>query len=146
MIDAAAMRRAQLNAARDKGQPAYAVQREWEAVEAERQRSAAAGEVRPDPLAGTVPVPLPEPERPKVKQQTSQPPADGVADPYYQEDEAETKPPPKPASKSKGARGTPRAEGLTKAQQKSLAEAARKRANNPAYIDREPRLGGGPGR
>ncbi|GBF57535.1 hypothetical protein PbB2_01202 [Candidatus Phycosocius bacilliformis] len=145
MIDAAAMRRAQLNAARDKGQPAYAVQREWEAVEAERQRAAATGEVRPDPLAGTVPVAIPEPERPKATRVERPPTQEPAPDPFYQEDETDAQPAPKPASKSKGARGTPRAEGLTKAQQKSLADAARRRASNPAYIDREPRLGGGPG-
>ena len=59
MIDAAEMRRAQLNAAREQGTPVYSVQREWEAIETERQRALAAGEVRVDPLAGSAPVPPP---------------------------------------------------------------------------------------
>ncbi len=141
MVDAAAMRRAQINSARATGQPAYAVQREWEAVEAERQRAAANGEVREDPLAGTVPVPdapQPKSERPNP----SYDPAEST--PSSNEGEA----PPatqKPTSKSKGARGTPRAEQTTRSRQSALTEAARERARNPSYIDREPRLSGGPG-
>jgi hypothetical protein len=47
MVDAAEMRRSQINSARATGQPTYAVQREWEAVEQERQRAVANGEVSP---------------------------------------------------------------------------------------------------
>jgi len=141
MVDAASMRRSQINSARATGQPAYAVQREWEAVEEERQRAAANGEVRADPLAGTVPVPeAPQPKsaRPKPSYnpaESNTPTDDGQAAPEGQ----------KPASKSKGARGTPRAEQTNLTRQSALNEAARARARNPSYIDREPRLSGGPG-
>ncbi|MFN5269341.1 MAG: hypothetical protein ACK5DN_04210 [Hyphomonadaceae bacterium] len=141
MVDAAAMRRAQINSARATGQAAYAVQREWEAVEEERQRAAANGQVRADPLAGTVPVP----EAPQPKSTRPRPSYD-AAEPNPSSDQGEAAPAEqKPASKSKGARGTPRAEQTTRSSQSTLAEAARARARNPSYIDREPRLSGGPG-
>ncbi len=141
MVDAAAMRRSQINSARATGQPAYAVQREWEAVEAERQRAVANGEVRADPLAGTVPVPeSPQPKStrasPSFESTESQPPNDnGQTDSEAQ----------RPTSKAKGARGTPRAEQSNQARKSAMAEAARERARNPSFIDREPRLSGGPG-
>jgi len=137
MVDAAAMRRSQINSARAAGQPAYAVQREWEAVEAERQRAAANGEVRVDPLAGTVPVPVsPQPKsaRPSPSYEPDQPSDDGQTDSDAQ----------KPVSKAKGARGTPRAEQSNQARKSAMADAARERARNPSYINREPRLSGGP--
>ena len=137
MVDAAAMRRSQINSARAAGQPAYAVQREWEAVEAERQRAAANGEVRVDPLAGTVPVPVsPQPKsaRPSPSYESDQP-----ADDRQTNSDAQ-----KPVSKAKGARGTPRAEQSNQARKSAMAEAARERARNPSYINREPRLSGGP--
>ena len=140
MVDAAAMRRSQINSARATGQPAYAVQREWEAVEAERQRALANGEVRADPLAGTVPVPeSPQPKStrpsPSYEPTESEPPNDnGQTDSGAQ----------KPTSKAKGARGTPRAEQSNQARKSALADAARERARNPSFIDREPRLSGGP--
>lgn len=141
MVDAAAMRRAQINSARATGQPAYAVQREWEAVEQERQRAAANGEVRPDPLAGTVPVPqAPQPRSSKPSQGFEPNPSSLGA-----EEESDSPEAQKPASKPKGARGTPRAEQSTSSRQSALNQAARDRARNPSYIDREPRLGGGPG-
>jgi hypothetical protein len=137
MVDAAAMRRSQINSARAAGQPAYAVQREWEAVEAERQRAAANGEVRVDPLAGTVPVPVsPQPKsaRPSPSYESDQP-----ADDRQTNSDAQ-----KPVSKAKGARGTPRAEQSNQARKSAMADAARERARNPSYINREPRLSGGP--
>ena len=141
MVDAAAMRRAQINSARATGQPAYAVQREWEAVEQERQRAAANGEVRPDPLAGTVPVPqAPQPRSTKPSQSFEPDPSS-----LGGEEESANPDAQKPASKPRGARGTPRAEQSTSSRQSALNQAARDRARNPSYIDREPRLGGGPG-
>lgn len=141
MVDAAAMRRAQINSARATGQPAYAVQREWEAVEQERQRAAANGEVRADPLAGTVPVPAapqPKSNRPDPSFEAAEP------DPSVEEDTIPSEV-QRPATKAKGARGTPRAEQTSDARKRALAQAARERASNPSFIDREPRLGGGPG-
>ena len=141
MVDAAAMRRSQINSARASGQPAYAIQREWEAVEAERQRAVAKGEVRADPLAGTVPVPeSPQPKSTRSSQSfepnESEPPYDnGQPDSGAQ----------KPTSRAKGARGTPRAEQSNQARKSALADVARERARNPSFIDREPRLSGGPG-
>lgn len=141
MVDAAAMRRSQINSARATGQPAYAVQREWEAVEQERQRAAANGEVRADPLAGTVPVPeAPQPRSSKSTPNYESEPSSLPAEEEISEPELQ-----KPASKSKGARGTPRAEQTTPTRQSALNQAARERARNPSYIDREPRLSGGPG-
>lgn len=141
MVDAAAMRRSQLNSARASGQPAYAVQREWEAVEAERQRAAAMGYVRADPLAGTVPVP----ETPQPKS-TRRSPSYEAPDPNKPSDESKAAPQiQKPISNSKGARGTPRAERSNQAHQRALADAARLRSRHPSYIDREPRLSGGAG-
>jgi hypothetical protein len=141
MVDAAAMRRSQINSARATGQPAYAVQREWEAVEAERQRAAANGEVRSDPLAGTVPIPeAPQPKSTRPSPNYDPGESDTSSDDGQAQPEAQ-----KPASKSKGARGTPRAEQSNRARQSALTDAARARARNPSYIDREPRLSGGPG-
>ena len=140
MVDAAAMRRSQINSARATGQPAYAVQREWEAVEEERQRAAANGEVRADPLAGTVPVPkAPQPK--SARSSTSYNP--GESDPISDEDQAAPEV-QKPSNKSKGARGMPRAEQSNGVRQSAVNEATRKRGRKPSYIDREPRLSGGP--
>ncbi len=137
MIDAAAMRRSQIISARATGQPAYAVQREWEAVEEARQRAAANGVVRADLLAGTVPV-LDAPKTKSVRSMPSFPSAgsgtrseDGPADQKAQ----------KPAAGPKGARGTPQS---NQARQSALADDALEPAQNPSYIDREPRLSGGP--
>lgn len=140
MVDAAAMRRSQINSARASGQPAYAVQREWEAVEEERQRAAANGNVRADPLAGTVPVP----EAPQHKSTRGSPSYDRV-DPNMPSDDVQAAPEAqRPISKPKGARGTPRAEQSKQGRQSALAEAARLVSHDPSYIDREPRLSGGP--
>lgn len=140
MVDAAAMRRSQINSARATGQPAYAVQREWEAVEEERQRAAANGEVRADPLAGTVPVPeAPQPK--SARSSTSYNP--GESDPISDEEQAAPEV-QKPSNKSKGARGMPRAEQSDGVRQSAVNEGARKRGRKPSYIDREPRLSGGP--
>lgn len=141
MVDAAAMRRAQINSARATGQPAYAVQREWEAVEQERQRAASNGEVRADPLAGTVPVPeAAQPKSNKPSPRYDSDPANLLADEDPSASEVQ-----KPTVKSKGARGTPRAEQSSSPRQSALNQAVRERARNPSYIDREPRLSGGPG-
>jgi len=141
MVDAAAMRRSQINSARAAGQPAYAVQREWEAVEAERQRAAANGEVRSDPLAGTVPVKETPQQQSARFNRTYEP-----AEPETPYEDGQTEPEAqKPTSKAKGARGTPRAEQSNQARKRALANAAHERARNPSYIDREPRLSGGPG-
>jgi hypothetical protein len=140
MVDAAAMRRSQINSARATGQPAYAVQREWEAVEEERQRAAANGDVRADPLAGTVPVPeAPQPK--SARSSSSYNP--GESDPISDEEQAAPEV-QKPSNKSKGARGMPRAEQSNGVRQSAVNEGARKRGRKPSYIDREPRLSGGP--
>lgn len=141
MVDAAAMRRSQINSARATGQPAYAVQREWEAVEAERQRAVANGEVRADPLAGTVPV-LESPQPKSTRPSPNYEPTESETPHDNGQTDSEAK---KPTTKAKGARGTPRAERSNQTRKSGLADAARQRARNPSFIDREPRLSGGPG-
>jgi hypothetical protein len=166
MIDAAEMRRAQINAARDQGTPAYSVQREWEAVAAERQRADEAGEVRVDPLAGTVPVAPPpetraerrarEAEEAVVEAQEARDAARAAGD-----DPDQAAPATQSAPKRRGARGTPRPKSAPRQtsqsdanQQVASAPAprrlfqSRRKAPTPAPVqalDREPRLSGGPG-
>lgn len=165
MIDSAQMRRAQLNAARDQGVPAYSVQREWEAVAAERQRAEDAGEVRVDPLAGTVPVAPPpetraqrrarEAEEAVVAAETARDAARANGD---DPDQAAPVVEPRPARR--GARGTPRPkpprqtsqtqnnqaqDGTQVAQTAPPRRARTSRRTPPQALDREPRLSGGPG-
>jgi hypothetical protein len=160
MIDAAEMRRAQLNAAREQGTPAYSVQREWEAVETERQRAAAAGEVRVDPLAGTSPVPPPPETRAERRAREAEETAEAAAE-AATEARAQTRPdadevsPTQTRPAARGARGVPRPRAAPQtsenASPQQVAErSSQTRANSarraPAQsLDREPRLSGGPG-
>jgi hypothetical protein len=148
MIDAAAMRRAQLAAAGANGQPAYSVQREWEAVEAERQRARAAGEQRVDPLAGTVPVPETAQERrAREREEARQNSEQRGDDPESDNDQvSELATPAK-----RGSQGATTAQRRP-AKRQELAQASqaptRQRARQPKpprLIDREPKLDGGPG-
>ena len=156
MIDAAEMRRAQLNAAREQGTPAYSVQREWEAVETERQRAAAAGEVRVDPLAGTSPVaPPPETRAQKRAREAEEAAATAEEARANGPSNAEEEAAPQPRSTRRGARGVPRPKAPrqtseTPSGQQVAEEIPRTRARPqrlaPAQaLDREPRLSGGPG-
>lgn len=140
MVDAAEMRRSQINSARATGQPTYAVQREWEAVEQERQRAVANGEVRADPLAGTVPV-LEAPQAKSARFSKSYYPEE--SDPISDEDQAGPEV-QKPSTKTKAARGNPSAEQSNGVRQSAVNEAARARGRKPSNVDREPRLSGGP--
>lgn len=157
MIDAAEMRRAQLEAARAQGTPAYSVQREWEAVAAERQRAEDAGEVRVDPLAGTVPVP-PPPETAAQRRARIAEEAEIAAEERRQSGEVEEDVEPaarQTRSPTRGARGTPR-QRAPRAQSTDTPTASpigltqpptsrtRARAQPAQALDREPRLGGGP--
>jgi hypothetical protein len=144
MIDAAEMRRAQLNAAREQGTPAYSVQREWEAIESERQRAEAAGEVRVDPLAGSVPVPPPPETRAERRLREAEERAEKAAQELEDarangrsSDSAEEAPPATRNTNTRKARGVPRprAPRATRAGRPAPAQA----------LDREPRLAGGPG-
>jgi hypothetical protein len=129
MIDAAEMRRAQVEAARTQGGQAYSVQREWEAVATEQRRAEEAGEVRVDPLAGTVPVP-PPPETAAQRRAREAEEAEIAAEERRAsgQSEVDERPVAQPTrTRPRGARGTPRT-----------------RAPAPT-IDREPRLAGGPG-
>jgi hypothetical protein len=69
MVDSAVMRRAQLNSAREHGQAAYAVQKESEAIEIDRQRAASTEANVKDPLAGTIPVSPDVPPQPLADNQ-----------------------------------------------------------------------------
>lgn len=142
MIDAAAMRRAQLAASAGQGQPSYSVEREWGAVAAEQARARAAGEPPPpDPLLGTVPIAPPETPRPRRA------PAAEEA----QSDAPDAAPEAAPPRRTPG-RGVPR----SAASREQVAENARPtgrgplrkgrapRADPPQALDREPRLNGGP--
>lgn len=144
MIDAAEMRRAQLNAAREQGTPAYSVQREWEAIEAERQRAAAAGEVRVDPLAGTTPVPPPPETRAERRAREAAEAAEDAAEQRAasgeDEDIAREAAPQRPAT-SRRTRAAPR---QTSANQASTPTRQAARRAPPQALDREPRLSGGP--
>jgi hypothetical protein len=161
MIDAAEMRRAQLEAARAQGTPSYSVQREWEAVAAEQQRAEAAGEVRVDPLAGSAPVPLPPETRAERRAREAEEAAEDAAEARASgqegdEEAAAARPP------ARGARGVPRTrtppsdqssetqeyERQVAADRAKASAAPRRRAPSPAprpTLDREPRLSGGPG-
>jgi hypothetical protein len=157
MIDAAEMRRAQLNAAREQGTPAYSVQREWEAVAAERQRAEDAGEVRVDPLAGTSPV-APPPEtraerRAREAEETAAAAEEASAAARANgDDPEEAAPAPARRTPSRGARGTPRPKAAPRqtsqngdSQQVAESRSQSSRRAPPQALDREPRLSGGPG-
>jgi hypothetical protein len=142
MVDAAAMRRAQLDAARKQGSNAYSVQSEWEAIEYERQRAKAAGEPIVDPLAGTAPVPPPpetrserrvrEAEEAAQKAQEAAEEARNAAAYGVSEADADAAPAKSSRKTMRKARGVPR-------------KRAALRDDPPRSIDREPRLSGGPG-
>lgn len=160
MIDAAQMRRAQLNAAREQGVPAYSVQREWEAVAAERQRAEDAGEVRVDPLAGTVPV-APPPETRAQKRAREAEEAVVAAEVARDatrangDDPDQAAPVVEPRPARRGARGTPRPKPTRQTSQSQVDQqvatttpprrARTSRRAPPQALDREPRLSGGPG-
>jgi hypothetical protein len=163
MIDAAEMRRAQLEASRATGTPSYSVQREWEAVAAEQQRAEAAGEVRVDPLAGTVPVAPPPETRAERRAREAEEAAEDAADARASSDEATEEEAASPRrAPARGGRGTPRtrsapAQSAAPSDQSSETQdyerqvaadrARRSRAAQPTRpaLDREPRLAGGPG-
>jgi hypothetical protein len=151
MIDAAEMRRAQLNAARDQGTPAYSVQREWEAVAAEGQRAEAAGEVRVDPLAGTSPVPPPPETRAERRAREAEEAAATAEEARTNTRDGDTPEEAAPlsrATKKRGARGVPRTQAprQTSANEATAPRRARASRRVPAQaLDREPRLSGGPG-
>jgi hypothetical protein len=147
MIDAAEMRRAQLNFAREQGTPAYSVQREWEAVAAEQQRAEAAGEVKVDPLLGTAPVPPPPETRSERRAREAAEAAEDAATARTQsgdtgEDVQET-PPPATARRARGT-ARPAAQSSSNTREAS-ASTSRRRPPPPQALDREPRLSGGPG-
>lgn len=159
MIDAAEMRRAQLEASRNGGTPSYSVQREWEAVAAEQQRAEAAGEVRADPLAGTVPVAPPPETRAQRRAREAEEAEDARAS--SEDSDAEEATPPPSRAPARGARGAPRtrsAPAPTSDQSSETLEYERQVAADRARqsrtssrtaprppLDREPRLAGGPG-
>jgi hypothetical protein len=162
MIDAAEMRRAQIEAARTQGTPAYSVQREWEAVAAEQQRAEAAGEVRADPLAGTSPIAPPPETRAERRAREAEEAAQVAADQRSssgdedQGDEGVTPAPAPATTGTRGARGTPRSKKAPARTSQTQSEAemastntsrqSRTRRAQPAQaLDREPRLAGGPG-
>jgi hypothetical protein len=158
MIDAAEMRRAQLNAAREQGAPAYSVQREWEAVAAEAQRAEAAGEVRADPLAGTAPVPPPPETRAERRAREAEEAAAAAAEARANANsEAVDEPVAQPVRRppTRGARGVPRPKTPARTSQNDAtrqvaelgptARAPTQRRAPAQALDREPRLSGGPG-
>jgi hypothetical protein len=156
MIDAAEMRRAQLDASRANGTPTYSVQREWEAIAAEQQRAQAAGEVRVDPLAGSVPV-----ERaPETRAQRRAREAEEAALEAEENGGEEAAPAPRRTS-SRASRNSNRdsapanqssaiseksAETLEYERQVAADRARQSRKRQPTRqaLDREPRLSGGP--
>jgi hypothetical protein len=161
MIDAAEMRRAQLEAARTQGTPAYSVQREWEAVAAEQQRAEAAGEVRADPLAGTSPIAPPPETRAERRAREAEEAAQDAAErrpSASDEDQGDEEAAPAPAQSptgARGARGTPRAKKApartSQTQREDELAATNTSRQNPTRrtqpaqaLDREPRLAGGP--
>jgi hypothetical protein len=162
MIDAAEMRRAQLEAARAGGRPTYSVQTEWEAVAAEQQRAEAAGEVRVDPLAGTVPVEPPPETRAERRARVAEEAASDANDPNASPSEEEVQAARPRRTPPRGARGTPRKRtppAATRAPADQTSETedyerqvaadrarqSRTRQTTRPALDREPRLAGGPG-
>jgi hypothetical protein len=153
MIDSAEMRRAQLNAAREQGTPAYSVQREWEAVAAERQRAEDAGEVRVDPLAGTSPVAPPPETRAERRAREAEEAviaAEEARDAIRANGGEAQDPAPatQRAPAARPARGVPRPKSARQTSQNDTNQqvATRSQRRAPAQaLDREPRLSGGPG-